>query len=113
MKVYNGIEEFRKVKNAVVTSGTFDGVHIGHQKILTTLRDIATELGGETVLLTFWPHPRFVLDPSYDKMKLLTSFEEKARVLERYGLDHLVKIEFTKEFSQLSSKDFINKKISA
>jgi riboflavin kinase/FMN adenylyltransferase len=107
MKVYNGIEEFAKKGNAIVTSGTFDGVHIGHQKILRTLQEIARDNGGETVLITFWPHPRLVLDPVDDKIKLLTLFEEKARVLERYGLDHLVKINFTKEFSELTSAEFI------
>lgn len=109
MKVYNGIEEFKKNGNAIVTSGTFDGVHIGHQKILRTLQEIARETGGETVLITFWPHPRLVLDPVDDKIKLLTLMEEKERVLERYGLDHLVKIPFTKEFSELTSAQFIKK----
>lgn len=109
MKIYNGIEEFKKNGNAIVTSGTFDGVHIGHQKILRTLQEIAAETGGETVLITFWPHPRLVLDPIDDKIKLLTLFDEKARVLERYGLDHLVRIPFTKEFSELSSTEFIEK----
>lgn len=109
MKVYNGIEEFHKKGNAIVTSGTFDGVHIGHQKILKTLQEIAAEKDGETVLITFWPHPRLVLDPVDDTIKLLTLFDEKARVLERFGLDHLVKIPFTKEFSALSSTEFIEK----
>ena len=107
MKIYHGIEEFNRKGNAIVTSGTFDGVHIGHQKILRTLQEIAQQTGGETVLITYWPHPRLVLDPIDDKIKLLTLFDEKARVLERYGLDHLVKINFTKEFSEQSSTEFI------
>jgi len=107
MKVYEGISEFKKRNNAVVTSGTFDGVHIGHQKILNSLRNIAEKTGGETVLLTFWPHPRLVLDPESDNIKLLTTFEEKARVLEQFGLDHLIKIPFTRDFSELSSAEFI------
>lgn len=107
MKVHHGIEEFHKKGNAIVTSGTFDGVHVGHQKILRTLQEIAKETGGETVLITFWPHPRLVLDSVGENIKLLTLFEEKARVLERYGLDHLVKIPFTREFSELSSEEFI------
>ena len=109
MKVYNGIDEFSKKGNAVVTSGTFDGVHIGHQKILRTLQELAEASGGETVLITYWPHPRLVLDSVGDNIKLLTLFEEKVRVLERYGLDHLVKIPFTREFSELSSTEFIEK----
>lgn len=107
MKVYQGIEDFVKKNNAVVTSGTFDGVHVGHQKILNSLINIAEKSGGETVLITYWPHPRLVLDPAADSIKLLTTFEEKARVLEGFGLDHLIKIPFTKEFSRTSSSDFI------
>ena len=107
MKIYEGIEKFKKKNNAIVTSGTFDGVHIGHQKILKTLENIATKKNGETVLITYWPHPRLVLDPANDTIKLLTSFEEKASVLESFGLDHLIKIPFTKEFSKMSSARFI------
>jgi riboflavin kinase / FMN adenylyltransferase len=107
MRVYEDIAQFDKRNNAVVTSGTFDGVHVGHQKILDTLKKIADKSGGETVLITYWPHPRLVLDPKNDTIKLLTSFEEKSRVLESFGLDHLIKIPFTKEFSQLNSADFI------
>ena len=106
MRVYNGIEEFSRLDNAVVTSGTFDGVHIGHQKILNRLRDHAKANAGETVLITYWPHPRLVLGNN-KSIKLLTTFEERIKLLERFGLDHLIKIHFTKEFSQTSSKDFI------
>lgn len=107
MKIYEGINEFKARNNAVVTSGTFDGVHIGHQKILKTLRKIAGKTGGETVLITYWPHPRLVLDPEGNNIRLLTSFEEKARVLDEFGLDHLIKIPFTRDFSELSSAEFI------
>jgi riboflavin kinase / FMN adenylyltransferase len=107
MRVYEDITQFERKKNAIVTSGTFDGVHVGHQKILDTLKNIAKKSDGETVLITFWPHPRLVLDPASDTIKLLTTFEEKSRVLENFGLDHLIKIPFTKEFSQLSSTEFI------
>ena len=106
MKVYEGIDGFVPKGNAIVTSGTFDGVHIGHQKILNTLQDIAAATGGETVLITYWPHPRLVLNPEAH-IKLLTTFDEKSRVLEGFGLDHLIKIPFTKEFARTSSLDFI------
>ncbi len=106
MKVYEGIAGFVPKGNAIVTSGTFDGVHIGHQKILNTLQDIAAATGGETVLITYWPHPRLVLNPEAH-IKLLTTFDEKTRVLEGFGLDHLIKIPFTKEFARTSSLDFI------
>lgn len=106
MKVYNGIEEFTKLKNAVVTSGTFDGVHIGHQKILNRLKSIAEQTNGETVLITYWPHPRLVLGND-QSIKLLTVFEERIKLLRRFGLDHLIKIHFTKEFAKTTSTDFI------
>ncbi|CAN5529724.1 bifunctional riboflavin kinase/FAD synthetase [soil metagenome] len=109
MKIYQGIDEFHKPPFAVVTSGTFDGVHVGHQKILSRLKEIAQKNKGETVILTFWPHPRFVLNPDDDSLKLLTTFEEKTSLLKDIGIDHLVSIPFTKSFSQMSSEDFIKK----
>ncbi|MBW3469427.1 bifunctional riboflavin kinase/FAD synthetase [Arthrospiribacter ruber] len=109
MKIYEGVDHFEKVSNAVVTSGTFDGVHLGHQKILQRLSNIAKEIGGETVLITFWPHPRMVLYPNEHKLKLLSTFEEKSRLLKNFGIDHLLTIPFTKEFSNLSSGEFIQK----
>jgi riboflavin kinase/FMN adenylyltransferase len=109
MKIYHGLDDFSKLDFAVVTSGTFDGVHVGHQKILTRLKEIASRNNGETVVITFWPHPRLVLHPEDDSLKLLNTFEEKAELLKKYGVQHLIRIPFTKEFSQLTSEDFIKK----
>lgn len=109
MKIYEGLNDFLPIQNAVVTLGTFDGVHLGHQKILARIREIADQIKGETVLVTFWPHPRLVLYPQEHNIKLLTSFEEKAALLRKFGIDHLITIPFTKEFSQLSSEQFIQK----
>lgn len=106
MKIYNHIDEFRPVKNAVVTTGTFDGVHIGHQQVIRRLKEAAARINGETVLLTFFPHPRMVLFPER-KQLLLNTPEEKAALLEKTGIDHLIVHPFTREFSMLSSKDFI------
>lgn len=108
MKIYDGAENFPKLRFPVVTSGTFDGVHIGHQKILSRVMELARSNSGETVLLTFWPHPRFVLNADAN-LKLLSTFDEKASYLRKLGIDHLVKIPFTKAFSQLSSEEFIRK----
>ncbi|MCZ6692877.1 MAG: bifunctional riboflavin kinase/FAD synthetase [Bacteroidetes bacterium] len=108
MKIYRGIEEFNPVQNAVVTSGTFDGVHLGHKVILKRLIQLAKKRQGESVVLTFWPHPRFVLYPNDTSLKLLSTFQEKASYLSDLGIDHLIKIEFTKKFSQLSSEEFIH-----
>ena len=113
MIIHNGSEEaviqLQNPHSAVVTSGTFDGVHVGHQKILERLKELAKTTGGETVVVTYWPHPRFVLKPDEHVLKLLSTFEEKAAIFDAMGIDHLVKIPFTKTFSQLSSDEFIRK----
>lgn len=109
MRIYYSIDDFSPVKNAVVTSGTFDGVHVGHKKILSRLTEIARKTNGETVVITFWPHPRLVLYPDDTQLRLLNTFEEKAELLKGQGVNHLLRIPFTKEFSQLSSEQFITK----
>jgi len=109
MKIYHSLEDFSRLSNAVVTSGTFDGVHVGHQKILHRLKEIASKNHGETVVITFWPHPQMVLHPENHSLKLLNTFEEKAALLKAEGIQHLLRIDFTKEFSLISSIDFIQK----
>ena len=107
MQLVEDLKGFEAPNYSVVTSGTFDGVHFGHQKILKKIIQIAKEKGGKSVVLTFWPHPRFVLKPDSNDLKLLTTFEEKAQLLDQIGIDYLVKIPFTREFSELSSDEFI------
>lgn len=107
MKVYRSIEEFKKLPNAIVTQGTFDGVHLGHRKILRNLCQLAQKVGGETVLLTFYPHPRLVLQPDDNRLKLLETIEEKSAHLESLGIDHLLILPFTKEFSRMSAEEFV------
>ncbi|PIB33984.1 riboflavin biosynthesis protein RibF [Reichenbachiella sp. 5M10] len=107
MIILDGIDQLYAIPHAIVTSGTFDGVHVGHQKILKKIVRLAKEQGGKSAVLTFWPHPRFVLFPDDTSLKLLTTFEEKAAILEKVGIDYLIRIEFTKAFSQLSSERFI------
>ncbi|MBL0330481.1 MAG: bifunctional riboflavin kinase/FAD synthetase [Bacteroidetes bacterium] len=107
MKVYSNIEDFKEVKNPIVTTGTFDGVHLGHQKIIARLKDVAQKHQGETVLLTFYPHPRMVLFPDDNELKLLNTQQEKIELLEKYGIDHLIIHPFTKEFSRLTSVEFV------
>jgi len=107
MVIVEGHQAIPEIQNAIVTSGTFDGVHFGHQKILKKIVKTAKELNGKSVVLTFWPHPRFVLFPEEKTLKLLSTFEEKAQLLEEVGIDYLVKVEFTEAFSQLSSESFI------
>ncbi|MGE0590538.1 MAG: bifunctional riboflavin kinase/FAD synthetase [Cyclobacteriaceae bacterium] len=108
MKIYHSVDDFQKLSYGVVTSGTFDGVHIGHQRILERLKEIAEKNKGETVVITFWPHPRLVLYPEDDSLQILNTFEEKAELLKQQGIQHLLRIPFTKEFSQISSQEFID-----
>ncbi|MBN8696401.1 MAG: bifunctional riboflavin kinase/FAD synthetase [Bacteroidetes bacterium] len=107
MKVYTNIEDFKSIPNPVVTTGTFDGVHLGHQKIISRLKEIAKVENGETVLLTFYPHPRMVLFPDDNELKMLNTQKEKIALLEQYGIDHLIIYPFTKEFSRLTSVEFV------
>jgi len=106
LKVYYSIEDFQKLEKAVVTTGTFDGVHHGHRKILNQLNRVAKNIGGESVLLTFFPHPRMVLQPDLD-IKLINSQREKIELLKSTGLDHLIIHPFTTEFSRTSSLEFV------
>ncbi len=109
MKIYHNLHEFQAKGNAVVTTGTFDGVHIGHRKIIARLIEKAKEINGETVLLTFLPHPKLVLSPHAQTRvtRILTTIEEKTELLEALGLDHLVILPFTREFSELSCEKYI------
>jgi len=107
MKTYSDIHEFKPVKNAVVTIGTFDGVHIGHQQIIARLKESAAELDGETVILTFFPHPRMILHPEDQNLKLITTIQEKTTLLENLGVDHLIITPFTRDFSNLSADEYI------
>ena len=109
MKVIDDINSFSNQDHCVVTSGTFDGVHVGHQKILKQLVGEAKKKGGKSIVITLWPHPRFVLKKDDTDLKLLSTFEEKVDLIEQMGVDYLVKIPFTREFSELSSEQFINK----
>ncbi|NMB82215.1 MAG: bifunctional riboflavin kinase/FAD synthetase [Ignavibacteria bacterium] len=106
MNVYTDLSDYIKHKSAVVTVGTFDGLHRGHLKIIETLKTIAAAVNGKSIVVTFDPHPRSVISKNYD-LKLLTSLNEKKRILENIGIDELIIINFTKEFSQLTSDKFI------
>ncbi len=107
MNVHHGIDSLTPLPHAVVTSGTFDGVHRGHQKILHRLTEVARVDGGESVVLTYWPHPRTVVSNDSQNLRLLSTLEEKITLLDQAGVDHLVVIPFTRSFSQLTSEEFI------
>jgi len=106
MQVHRSIENLPLFKNAVVTIGSFDGVHLGHQKIIAALREEAKKVDGETVIITFHPHPRKIVQPE-KPLQLLNTLDEKTRLLEHAGINHLVVVPFTQEFSEQSADDYI------
>lgn len=107
MKVYHNLESFEQLPNAFVTSGTFDGVHQGHRKILSRLSEVAAQRHGETVVLTFWPHPRMVVSEDSQSLQLLSTIEEKIELFRDLEIDHLIISPFTRAFSELSPTEFI------
>jgi len=106
VKIYTDIGNF-KAHRPVITIGTFDGVHRGHQKVIARLKEIAQSHGGESVIFTFYPHPRLVTAPGETNLRLLTTLEEKKELFARFGIDHLIVFPFTKAFSQLSYSQFV------
>ncbi len=105
MKIYSSISEY-KGKPPVVTMGTFDGVHPGHKALLKEIVDIAKKENSESMAITFWPHPRLVLEKDADRLRLLNTLDEKIKLIEEIGVEHLMVIPFSKELSELSSKEF-------
>ena len=106
MKVYNSIAAYKKTKPSIVTIGTFDGVHVGHQQILKQLYKTAHANELESILVSFFPHPRMVLQKE-SSLKLLNTIEERTRMIEKTGISNLIVQPFTKEFSRLSALDFV------
>ena len=107
MQVHRDLQQLPDFRNAVITIGTFDGVHTGHQYILQQLQEAAEACHGETVIITFDPHPREVLAPQNKTVHLLTTLDEKIQLLEKWGIHHLVVVPFTKAFSELSATAYL------
>jgi riboflavin kinase/FMN adenylyltransferase len=107
VKVYRNIEEFKLIANIVATIGTFDGVHTGHHVIISRVKQLSLELQGESVIITFTPHPQLVLHPDEKGVTILTTDEEKIKLLDQHGIDHLIIIPFTKEFAAITYLEFI------
>lgn len=107
MTVHTDIRQLPAFTNAVITIGTFDGVHTGHQQILNLMIDEAVKVNGETVIITFHPHPRQVIAANQSELFLLNSLEEKITLLEKYGIDHLVITPFTEAFSLQTAEEYI------
>jgi len=106
LKIYTHIEDFH-VSRPVLTIGTFDGIHLGHRAVIGQLTRIAHEVDGESVVFTFYPHPRLVVSARESNLRLLTTLEEKKRQLERSGIEHLVVYPFTEAFARLTYEQFI------
>jgi riboflavin kinase/FMN adenylyltransferase len=107
LKIYSNISEFTGVDRPIITTGTFDGVHFGHRKIIDRLTKIADSSNGESVILTFSPHPRMVLFPDDHGLQLINTIEEKIELLKNAGVQHLIIHPFTVDFSRMTSIQFV------
>ncbi|MES1225033.1 MAG: bifunctional riboflavin kinase/FAD synthetase [Bacteroidota bacterium] len=108
MNVHRDLERLPVFKNAVITIGTFDGVHTGHLQIIDQLKSEAKKINGETVIITFHPHPRKVIGGSPGELKLINTLEEKIELLSRKSVDHLVIVPFTEHFSQMTAEEYVS-----
>lgn len=108
MIVHKDLAHLPVFTNAVITIGTFDGVHTGHQQIIALMTREASRIKGETIIITFHPHPRKVIDVSKDPVFLLNTLDEKIELLQQFGIDHLVVVPFTEAFSNQSAESYIN-----
>lgn len=106
MKIHKDVESFKKLEKAVITTGTFDGVHLGHGKILNTLIQVGEATSAETVIVTFFPHPRLVLFPDHN-LKLINTIDENIELFKTHGVDHLIFQKFDKDFSRITSLEYI------
>lgn len=107
MNIYTNINEAKNIKNPIVTIGTFDGIHIGHKAVFDKMKDLARKFNGETVVMTFYPHPRQVLNIDTSNLRFICTQEDKMKKFEEIGIDNVIVINFTKEFSRTPSDVFI------
>ncbi|MBI1780540.1 MAG: bifunctional riboflavin kinase/FAD synthetase [Sphingobacteriales bacterium] len=107
MQVHRQLSQLPVFNKAVITIGSFDGVHTGHQQIIKQLKEEAANVGGETIIITFYPHPRKVIGSSKNDFNLLTTMDEKIELLNKEGIDHLVIVPFTRDFSDQPAVSYI------
>jgi riboflavin kinase/FMN adenylyltransferase len=108
MRVFRDLKHLPQFKNAVVTIGTFDGVHLGHQKLIARINELARQHHGESIIVTFHPHPRLVIHPENTTLKLLNTTEEKVALLGKYGVDNVVVVPFSRDFSEQAAESYIS-----
>ena len=109
MNVYYNLKDLPQFTNSVITIGSFDGIHNGHQKIVQQVNELATKHEGESIVITFHPHPRLIIYPKDKSLRLITTIEEKIALFEHFGIDNVVVVPFTVEFSQQSADEYIQK----
>lgn len=107
MQVHRSIQDLPLFRNAIITIGTFDGVHLGHRSIINQMKALAARVAGETVIITFHPHPRRIVGKDAQPVQLLNSLPEKIKLLEEAGIDHLVVVPFTREFASQSPRSYV------
>lgn len=107
MRIFKDLDKLPSFRNAIITIGTFDGVHLGHQQLIQRIRELADERDGENIIITFHPHPRFVLNPDDRSLKLINTLEEKLELLDHYGVDNVVVAPFSVEFSQIPAIEYV------
>lgn len=107
MNIYRNIKELPDFRNAVITIGSFDGVHTGHQKILDRVKSIADEVDGESVVITFFPHPRRVVDAKDSDISVLNTLDEKLALIAEFGIKNVVVVPFSFEFSRMSPREYV------
>jgi riboflavin kinase/FMN adenylyltransferase len=107
MRVFTDLSKLPKFNNSVITIGTFDGVHKGHQQLIKRITQLAKNINGESIIVTFHPHPRLVITPQDGSLQLLNTIEEKIALLESYGIDNVVIVPFSRSFSEQSADDYI------
>lgn len=109
IQVHRDLQHLPEFKKAVITIGTFDGVHLGHQQIIKLLKAEAAEIGGETVIITFHPHPRKVVSHGKSAVKIINTLPEKTELLDKLGIEHLVVVAFNEEFASQAAEEYIEK----
>ncbi len=108
MRVFRDLNNLPAFKSSVITIGTFDGVHKGHLKLIERINFLARKNNGESIIITFHPHPRIVINPEDKSLRLLNTIEEKISLLEKHGVDNLVIVPFSRDFSEQSAEDYIS-----
>ena len=108
MRIFRDLKALPPFSSSVITIGTFDGVHKGHQKLIDRITLLASQCKGESIIITFHPHPRIVINPEDKSLRLLNTIEEKTMLLEKYGVDNVVIVPFSRDFSEQSAQEYIS-----